>query len=159
MNRRTFLVQAFAVSVASGVAARASAVSYFFPTPVDKTLFDGINRIKDHTKKTGLEKGHAPVISAPKAVKSNEPFIVEVTVGENLHPMGSSHWIEYIELNIGNEPAGRAEFQSRGFAKPRVVFSIAIPKEAAPDGKVSLVARENCNLHGLWESSVDIVVS
>jgi superoxide reductase len=158
MNRRTFLCQALAASVAAGVATRASATGLFFPTPVDQSLFAGINRIKDHTKKTGLEKGHAPVIVTPTSVKFGEQFTVEVVIGENLHPMGPSHWIEYIELNIGNEPAGRVEFQSRGFMKPKIVFNIAIPKEAAPNGKVSLVAREHCNLHGLWESSVDISV-
>jgi superoxide reductase len=158
MNRRTFLWQALAASVATGVATRASATGLFFPAPVDQALFEGINRVKDPTKKTGLEKGHAPVITTPNKVKFGEPFTVEVAIGENLHPMGPSHWIEYIELNIGNEPAGRAEFQSRGFAKPKIVFTIAIPKEAAPNGKVSLVARQHCNLHGLWESSVDISV-
>src|SRR5512138_1261629 len=106
MDRRTFLWQALATTVATGIATRASAANYF-PASVDQALFEGINRVKDQTKKTGLEKGHAPVINAPGSVKSGEPFTVEVTVGENLHPMGPSHWIEYIELNIGNEPAGR----------------------------------------------------
>jgi superoxide reductase len=80
-------------------------------------------------------------------------------VGENLHPMGPSHWIEYIELSIGNEPAGRLEFQPRGFMKPKAVFTIAIPKDAAPSGKITLVARQRCNLHGLWESSADISIT
>ena len=65
---------------------------------------------------------------------------------------------QYIELRIGNEPAGRVDFQSRGFLKPKAVFTVVIPKEAAVDGRLTLVAEQHCNLHGLWESSADITV-
>jgi len=87
--------------------------------------------------------------TAPATVKAGEPFIVEVGVGETL----------YIELSIGNEPAGRVDFQAKGYLKPKVTFNLVLPKEAAPAGKVTLVARQHCNLHGLWEGSLDIVVS
>jgi superoxide reductase len=159
MDRRTFLLQAVAASFITGVASQVSATSYFFQPAVDQLLFDGINRVKDHAKKTGLEKSHSPVIVAPTSAKSGEPFNVEIMVGENLHPMGPGHWIENIELSIGNEPAGRLEFQPRGFMKPKAVFTIAIPKDAAPSGKITLVARQRCNLHGLWESSADISIT
>jgi superoxide reductase len=36
---------------------------------------------------------------------------------------------------------------------------VVLPKDIAPDGKVSLVARQFCNLHGLWEGSLDVTVS
>lgn len=159
MDRRMFLKTAVAGSVVAGYAGTAGAVERYFPTKVDQTLFEGINRVKDPAKKTSLEKGHAPVLVAPAVVKVGEPFTVEVSVGESLHPMGSTHWIEFIDLSIGNEPAGRAELQSRGFLKPRVVFTVVLPKEAAPTGKATLVARQHCNLHGLWEGSLDIVVT
>jgi superoxide reductase len=159
MDRRTFLRTALAGSVATGLAGTAAAAERYFPTKVDQSLFEGINRVKDPARKTPLEKGHAPVLIAPATVKAGEPFTVEVSVGESLHPMGTTHWIEYIDLSIGNEPAGRAELQSRGFLKPRVVFTVVLPKEAAPAGKVTLVARQHCNLHGLWEGSIDVTVS
>jgi superoxide reductase len=73
--------------------------------------------------------------------------------------MGSSHRIEYIELAIGNEPAGRIDLQSNGFLKPKVTFMVVLPKEAAPSGKVTLVASQRCNLHGYWESSIDISIA
>ena len=158
MDRRMFLKTAMAGSLVAGFAGTAAATSYF-PTQVDLTLFNGINRVKDPTKKSGLEKSHAPVIVVPESVKGGEIFSVEVTVGESLHPMGPSHWIQFIELSIGNEPAGRIDFQSRGFMKPKVVFNISIPKDAAPAGKVTLLARQHCNLHGLWEEKIDISVS
>jgi superoxide reductase len=145
-------------TVTAGIAGKVAAAERFFPTKVDMSLFEGINRVKDPANKTPLEKGHAPVITAPKSVKAGEPFIVEVSVGENLHPMGPTHWIEFIELGIGNEPAGRVDFQPRGFLKPKTTFTVVIPKEAAPEGKLTLLARQHCNLHGMWEGSLDIVV-
>jgi superoxide reductase len=43
--------------------------------------------------------------------------------------------------------------------KPKVMFTVVLPKEAAPSGKITLVARQHCNLHGLWEGILDIFVS
>lgn len=125
---------------------------------VDPGLFETINRAKDPSNKTPLEKSHAPFITAPEKVKAGEPFSVEVSVGENLHVMGPAHWIESIELNIGNEPAGRIDLQPKGYLKPKATFTVVLIKEAAPDGKVTLVAHQRCNLHGYWEGSKDIEV-
>lgn len=159
MDRRTFLQRAIAGSFIVGFAGTAAATGRYFPTKVDQALFDGINRVKDPGNKTPLEISHGPVLSAPATVKAGEPFTVEVAVGEKLHSMGPAHWIEYIELNIGNEPAGRVELQPKGYLKPKVAFTVVLPKEAASAGKVTLVARQNCNLHGLWEGSLDISVT
>lgn len=159
MDRRTFIKMAAIGSVSSGMVAGVAAAERYFPAKVEQSLFDGVNRVKDPAKKTPLEKGHAPVLTAPGSVKAGEPFAVEVSVGETVHPMGSGHWIEYIELNIGNEPAGRIDFQPRGYLKPKAVFTVLLTAEAAPGGKVTLIARQRCNLHGLWEGSTDIAVT
>ena len=159
MDRRTFLKSALAGSVvAAGYKSTALAADIFYPVPVDKSLFVGINRIKDPASKTPLEKSHAPVITAPSSVKAGEPFTVEVAVGEKLHVMGPTHWIGSIELSIGNEPAGKVELQSQGFLKPKVVFTVVLSKESAPAGKATLVAKQECNLHGLWEGTFDVSV-
>lgn len=158
MDRRTFLATTVIGSVAAGISSTVSAAERYFPLKVDQTLFDSINRVKVSGKKSPLEMSHAPFISAPKSVKAGELFTVEVSVGEKIHDMGPAHWIEYIELAIGNEPAGRVEFQSRGFMKPKATFTVALPKEIAPNGVITLVALQRCNLHGLWESSLDIAV-
>ena len=158
MDRRTFLKTAALGSIATGFGAALASAEQFYPVKVDQTLFASINRVKDQAKKTPLEKSHAPSITAPASVKAGEPFAVEVSVGENVHVMGPSHWIEYIELSIGNEPAGRVDMQPKGYLKPKVTFMVVLPKEAAPAGKVTLVAFQRCNLHGLWESSLDIAV-
>lgn len=137
-----------------------AAAEHYLPTKVDQALFTGVNRVKNPAAKPPpLEKGHAPVITAPASVKAGEPFTGEVTVGENLHPMGPTHWIEHLELRVGNEPAGRLDLQSRSFLKPKAIFTLVIPKEAAADGKLTLIARQHCNLHGLWESTTDITVA
>ena len=159
MDRRTFLKTAAIGSIATGITASVASAERFFPAKVDQTLFTDINRVKDPAKKTPLEKSHVPVISAPASVKAGEPFAVEVSVGENIHVMGPVHWIENIELAVGNEPAGRVDLQPKGYLKPKVTFMVTLPKEAAPSGKATLVAFQRCNMHGLWESSVDISVT
>ena len=153
MDRRTFLKATAIGSIATGIGSTLAAAQRYFPaTGVDQSLFEGINRAKDPARKSPLEKSHAPVIKAPASVKAGEPFTVEVSVGESLHPMGPAHWIEYIALAIGNEPAGRLDLQPRGFLKPMVTFDVVIPREAASVGKITLVASQQCNLHGLWKA-------
>jgi len=159
MDRRTFLKTATIGTVGLGIAGRVFAAEKYFPVKADQGLFETINRVKDPSTKTPLEKSHAPVITAPKTVKAGTPFNVEVSVGEVVHVMGPTHWIESIELNIGNEPAGRIDFQSNGYIKPKATFLIVVSKEAAPSGKVTLIAHQRCNLHGYWEGSLDITVA
>ncbi len=159
MNRRAFLKSTAIGALSMAAAVEAIGADIFYPTGVDKTLFESFNRAKDPANKTPLEKSHAPFIKAPAKVKAGEPFVVEVSVGENLHVMGPTHWIEYIELNIGNEPAGTVAFQSRGYLKPQAAFTVVLTKETVPGGKVTLIARQRCNLHGLWESGFDVEVA
>ena len=159
MDRRVFLKSVAIGAVAAGVAGKAIAAEKYFPSKVDQSLFEDINRVKNVSNKTPLEKSHAPVIKAPQTVKAGESFIVEVSVGEVVHPMGPAHWIEFIELNIGNEPAGRVDFQAKGYLSPKATFTVTLPKESAPSGKITLIAHERCNLHGYWESSLDISVT
>lgn len=158
MERRKFLQIAAIGSFATGIVSTVSAAERFFPVKVDQSLYAAINRVRDPQNRTPLEKKHAPVITAPATVKAGEAFVVEVSVGEMLHDMMPAHWIEYIELSVGNEPAGRVDMQPKGFLRPRATFTMVVPKEAAPAGKITLVAHQRCNLHGYWESSIDITV-
>jgi superoxide reductase len=72
--------------------------------------------------------------------------------------MGPAHWIEYIELNIGNEPAGRIDFQPKGYLQPKATFTVVVTKESAPAGMITLVAHQRCNLHGYWEGIMNVKV-
>ncbi len=159
MNRRTFLRNVTIGAVAAGVAKEVFAAERYFPVKAEQALFETINRVKDSANKTPLEKSHAPFITAPQTIKAGEPFAVEVSIGEVVHVMGQAHWIEFIELNIGNEPAGRIDFQSKGYLNPKAIFTVVLTKESAPSGKVTLVANQRCNLHGYWESSFDVTVT
>jgi superoxide reductase len=159
MDRRFFLKTVALGTLTTGLTAAMAHAEQYFPVKVDQSLFTGINRVKNPAKKTPLEKSHAPMITAPAVVKAGEAFTVEVAVGEVLHPMGPAHWIQDIGLYIGNEPAGRIAFQSKGYLKPKTAFAVVVQKDAAPTGRLTLVAAQHCNLHGYWESSLDISVT
>jgi superoxide reductase len=159
MDRRTFLKSAAIGTIAAGIAAEAFGIERYYPVKVDQSLFNTINRVKDSSNKTPMEKKHAPVITAPAKVRAGEQFTVEVSVGEVMHPMGPDHWIEFIALNIGNEPAGRIDFQPRGYLNPKITFTVVLTKESAPSGKVTLVAHQRCNIHGYWEGNLDVMVT
>lgn len=156
MLRREFLALsgagAAALFIGGGMAAAAPVGGLRGLVEVDQSLFQGINRTADPGKRTVLEKKHAPVIEAPATVKGGETFAVTVTVGEIVHPMGAAHYIEGIELFAGNEPAGRITF-APGLSLPQATFHLRVEKG------VTLVARQYCNLHGLWESRREVTVA
>ena len=136
MDRRTFLKGMAIGTAVAAVSGEAIAAEKYFPGKADQGLFENINRVKDPTALTPLERSHAPVIKASQTVKSGEPFSVEVSVGQVIHPMGPAHWIEFIELDIGNEPAGRIDLQSKGYLNPVATFPVTLTKDSAPSGKV-----------------------
>jgi superoxide reductase len=116
---------------------------------VDKKLFEEINRVTGTGEKTRTEKKHAPVIEVPAKIVASETFAVSVTIGEINHPMGPKHYIQNIDLLVGNEPAGHIELRP-DVAVAKATFYIRLDKP------VTLVARTYCNLHGLWESRFDV---
>lgn len=128
-----------------------------FPVQVDKSLWEDINRLKNPEHETVMEKLHVPVMTAPAKVKAGEPFDVGVVIGKELHPMKPSHWIEYVQLGIGNEPAGTLYFRSHGYLKPETKFSVVLD-DGLKGKKVSLVATLRCNLHGIWQHYVNVEV-
>ena len=114
----------------------------------EEDLFCGLNKAKSNKieEMTDLEKKHTPIIEAPEKVKKGEPFEVSVEVGKLLtHPNENGHFIEWIELFSGDTFLARANLEPR-LTVPRVQFVVAL------DHGHALLARERCNLHGLWES-------
>ena len=130
----------------------------YYPVQVDATLWQGINRVKNPAQETGLEKLHAPVIKAPDKVKVGEVFPVEVTIGRTPHPMGPTHWIEHLQLNIGNEPAGNVIFRSNGYAKAASEFNVVLGNDMK-GRTVSLIVQIKCNLHGIWQDYVNLSIA
>lgn len=79
----------------------------------------------------GKEK-HVPVVERIEGG-------VKVKVGSVPHPMEEKHYIEWIEI-LADGKAYR-EFLKPG-GKPEAIFKI--------EAKV-IMAREHCNIHGLWK--------
>jgi len=65
---------------------------------------------------------------------------IKVTVGAVPHPMEEKHYIEWIELLVGDTVL-------RQYLKP------GVPPVAVFEGvkATNVVAREFCNLHGMWK--------
>lgn len=91
--------------------------------------------MEENTVDAVVEK-HVPVIE-----RNGKDVLVKV--GSAPHPMTSTHWIEWIELQVDDSYVliKRLSFND----KPEALFSL-------PTEPKSLVAREYCNLHGLWKS-------
>ena len=157
MERREFLRAAAAGAGALVLAGRTTFGEEHYPIAVDESLWQGINRLKDPDNETILEKLHVPVITAPEKVKAGEIFDVDVMIGKEMHPMGQTHWIEYVELSIGNEPAGTVTFRSHGYLKAHTRFSVMLGDELKGK-KVSVVATLKCNMHGIWQHYANIEV-
>lgn len=85
----------------------------------------------ENTVDAAKEK-HVPVVE-----KVPEGF--KVKVGSVAHPMEEKHYIEWVELIVGDK--AYRQFLNPGDA-PEAVFNVQAE---------SATAREYCNLHGLWK--------
>jgi superoxide reductase len=65
---------------------------------------------------------------------------VKVKVGSVAHPMEDAHWIEWIEVIADGKSCRQVLKPGQA---PEAVFGITAEK---------IVAREYCNLHGLWKA-------
>lgn len=70
---------------------------------------------------------------------------VNVKVGEAQHPMEEEHYIQFIQVIVGNEAYTKT--LNPGDV-PEASFLVGADKIAAND----VVAIQYCNLHGLWSS-------
>lgn len=104
---------------------------------------------------------HVPAVEAPDVVKAGEPFMVTVSVGKEIaHPNTTAHHIAWISVFYKPEgdkflhPVGRFDFGGHGpvSTNPSATFSMTVDKPG------TLVAVEQCNIHGLWEGSKAISV-
>jgi superoxide reductase len=88
--------------------------------------------LQEKTTDIGLEK-HVPVIEATERG-------TKVRVGDVPHPMEEKHYIEWVEVIADGDSCRK--FLKPG-DKPEAEFEIR-PQ--------TMVAREYCNIHGLWKS-------
>ena len=107
-----------------------------------------LNKPKDWTNLTEMDKKHVPIIEAPTKVKANEPFTVKIKVGgiDGVeHPNTVSHWINWVALYAGDRWICRVAFAPEMTDKYVVTFSVTLSESTI------LRAQEFCNLHGVWE--------
>ena len=86
---------------------------------------------KENTVDAAKEK-HVPVVEKTGAGYN-------VKVGSVAHPMEKEHYIEWVELVVGDK--AYRQFLNPG-EKPEAAFDIKAE---------NVTAREYCNLHGLWK--------
>lgn len=91
-----------------------------------------MNALRENTTDAATEK-HVPVVE-PEASNTR------VTVGSTLHPMADDHYIEWIELLVDDRLC-------RAFLRPG-----DSPEAVFAEAAAGSVAREYCNLHGLWRT-------
>ncbi len=114
---------------------------------------------------------HVPVIDCPDAVKADENFSVNVTIGKEIaHPNTTEHHISWIQLFFKPEgekfthQVGNFEFTAHGAstegANAGPVYthhSVTVALKITKPG--TLITTSLCNIHGLWESSKEIKLS
>ena len=83
----------------------------------------------------GAAEKHVPVIE-----KIDGGYLVKV--GEVPHPMTEAHWITFVELIC--QKCGKVQ---RKYLKPGEA-----PEVKFKSGSDKVLAREYCNLHGLWQA-------
>ncbi len=120
----------------------------------EKGLFCGINRPKNASDLSDMEKKHIPVIDAPDEVRPGEPFKVTINVGEIPHVMEEAHHIQWIEVSFGQNFHTRIEL-TPVFTRPEITVTLVRHGKGSHDTGAMRVI-ERCNMHGLWEAVKDI---
>ncbi len=129
-----------------------------------------MSKLGDYLKTEDFKKEkHVPVIEGASGVKSGVPFTVTVTVGKEIpHPNTTEHHISWIKLYFMPDggkfiyEVGECIFSAHGAAvdgpnKGPVYANSIAAFNLKLDAPGKLIAESYCNIHGLWESSVDIM--
>ncbi len=94
-----------------------------------------MEKMEEKNKDEGQEK-HVPVVEKTATG-------IKIKVGSIPHPMEEEHFIEWIELIVGDKIYRK--FLKPGQA-PEAMFEVEVT-----DVK-EILAREYCNVHGLWQN-------
>ncbi len=113
-----------------------------------------VNRKKmafqDPENPTDFELKHTPDIVIGE--KNEQGFTrVDILVGSKgiIHPTKPDHWIDYLTLFADNKKILHVEYEA-GVAMGFASFYVKA------DGVKNIKAEIGCNLHGIWENSVDL---
>jgi superoxide reductase len=130
-----------------------------------------MGKFGDHIQEADWKKEkHVPVIECPDKVMAGEIFQVTATLGKEIaHPNTTAHHIRWISLYFHphgekfNYHVGHFEFNAHGesaqtpdegpvHTHPSVNAFLKIQKPG------TLHAVAFCNIHGLWESSKEVLI-
>lgn len=106
---------------------------------------------------------HVPVIHAPEKAKKGEYLEVKVLIGEEIaHPNTLEHHIGWIKVYFQNEGSkfpvevANLDFAAHGELNTFTDAFGVVRFKAEKSG--TIYATSYCNIHGLWENSVELIV-
>lgn len=113
---------------------------------------DAIKKPADPNNLTDGDKKHIPqivVVMECGLIPDGSCTDVHVKVGEIEHVMQPEHYIRYIDYYLNRK------FISRVWLSPEACHPAAGLHLRAPEGS-SIIALENCNVHGNWMSQASV---
>jgi superoxide reductase len=114
---------------------------------------------------TGDWKGekHVPVIHVPEKVKADEAFELKVSIGDAVkHPNTLEHYIAWFKVfykeKDGKFPVELATFNFSAHGEAGAFTEPVGAAQVKLNASGTIYAISYCNIHGLWENSVEITV-
>ncbi len=113
---------------------------------------------------------HVPVIDMPAKVKAGELFELKASVGKEIpHPNNTEHHISWIQFFYKpTEGKFITELGKIYFTSHAESVTPAVPGPSSTEPICSImvklaktgiiIAQSYCNIHGLWETSQEIIV-
>lgn len=107
---------------------------------------------------------HVPAIQAPESVNAGDVVEVKATIGEaEPHPNTFEHHISWVKIYFQPEGAkfpieiATADFAAHGESDLFTEATASAKFKATTSG--TIMATSYCNIHGLWENSVELKVN
>ncbi len=97
-----------------------------------------MNLLTAHTEEEIKGEAHLPYMY------HNEEGKEIIQIGEKIHPMILEHYIQFIQTISEDGKTAVIKFLEPGEE----------PKMCVKDGLGNYIARENCNIHGLWSTVI-----
>ncbi len=97
-----------------------------------------------------LRRTHEPVIILPDRLEMGQVVNVKVKVGMIPHVMETEHYIQSIELFVNGNSVGKVDFRPQENPIAEADFQLTLTTG------MQLKAVEYCNIHGRWESNINV---
>ncbi|SFH89738.1 superoxide reductase [Tindallia magadiensis] len=106
---------------------------------------------------------HVPVIHAPEKVESGEAFELRITVGDAIgHPNTLEHHIKWFKVFFHGEgdkfPVELANFTFDAHGELDTTTDYVGAAQVKLPKTGTIYAMSYCNIHGVWENTMDITV-